>query len=82
MVQHAFGAHAVFFAVLAIAGLAALNLRGIRESGAMFAVPVYAFLASMIALIVWGLVQVEVLGRDLRRDRRARAPRRRSAAPR
>ena len=60
--------HAVFFAVLAIAGLAALNLRGIRESGAMFAVPVYAFLASMIALIVWGLVQVEVLGRDLRAE--------------
>ena len=57
--------HAVFFAVLAIAGLAAVNLRGIRESGAMFAVPVYAFLASMIALIVWGLLQVEVLGRDL-----------------
>lgn len=39
------------FAVLAIILLAALNLRGLRETGAMFAVPVYAFLAAMTALI-------------------------------
>lgn len=56
------------FAVLAIILLAALNLRGLRETGAMFAVPVYAFLASMTALIVWGLFQVEILGRDLRAE--------------
>lgn len=58
----------VAFAVLAIAVLAALNLRGIRETGAMFAIPVYAFLASMTTLIVWGLFQVEILGRDLRAE--------------
>lgn len=53
------------FAVAAIAVLAAVNLRGIRESGAMFAIPVYTFMAAMSVLIVWGLFQVEVLGRDL-----------------
>lgn len=56
------------FAVLAIILLAALNLRGLRETGAMFAVPVYAFLAAMTALIAWGLFQVEILGRDLRAE--------------
>ncbi|KAA0920078.1 APC family permease [Dietzia sp. ANT_WB102] len=60
--------HEVTFAVVAIALLAAVNLRGVRESRAMFAIPVYAFLASMTALIVWGLLQVEVLGRDLRAE--------------
>ena len=53
------------FAVAAIAVLAAVNLRGIRESGAMFAIPVYTFMAAMSVLIVWGLFQVEVLGQDL-----------------
>ncbi|UVE95578.1 APC family permease [Dietzia sp. B32] len=58
----------VAFGVLAIALLAALNMRGIRETGAMFAFPVYAFLASMTGLILWGLFQVEILGRDLRAE--------------
>lgn len=57
--------HKVLFAVLAVTLLTAVNLRGIRESGAMFALPVYAFLAAMTALVVWGLVQVGILGRDL-----------------
>lgn len=58
----------VAFAVVAIVLLTAMNLRGIRESGAMFAVPVYAFMAAMAALVVWGLIQVDVLGRDLRAE--------------
>ncbi|WP_295651780.1 APC family permease [uncultured Dietzia sp.] len=57
--------HEVLFAVLAITGLAAVNLRGVRESGAMFAIPVYTFMAAMTGLVAWGLFQVEVLGRDL-----------------
>lgn len=57
--------HKVLFAVLAITFLAAVNLRGVRESGAMFAFPVYGFMAAMSALVLWGLVQVDVLGRDL-----------------
>lgn len=58
----------VLFAVLAILGLTAANLRGVRESGAMFAVPVYAFMAAMSAMILWGLFQVDIQGSDLRAE--------------
>ncbi|MFN3338781.1 MAG: APC family permease, partial [Dietzia sp.] len=58
----------VVFAVIAIILLTAINLRGIRESRAMFAIPVYAFMAAMAALVVWGLFQVGVLGHDLRAE--------------
>ncbi|WP_254678060.1 APC family permease [Agrococcus sp. SGAir0287] len=44
---------AVGFIVL----LAAANLRGVRESGRAFAVPTYLFIASVVVLIVVGLVQ-------------------------
>ncbi len=33
------------------------NLRGLKESGAVFAVPTYSFVISMMALVVWGLVK-------------------------
>lgn len=58
----------VVFAVLAIVILTALNVRGIRETGAMSTIPVYAFMAAMTALVIWGLFQVEVLGRGLRAE--------------
>nr|WP_187700686.1 MULTISPECIES: APC family permease [unclassified Dietzia] len=58
----------VVFAVIAIVLLTAINLRGIRESRATFAIPVYAFMAAMTALVVWGLFQVGVLGRELRAE--------------
>ena len=58
----------VVFAVLAIVILTALNVRGIRETGAMSTIPVYAFMAAMTALVIWGLFQVEVLGRALRAE--------------
>ena len=37
--------------------LTAVNLRGIRESGAAFAVPVYAFMIGIGAMIIWGLTR-------------------------
>jgi len=40
------------------------NLRGIRESGTIFAVPAYLFVVSMTALIVTGAVRL-ALGQDL-----------------
>ena len=60
--------HKVVFAVLAILVLAALNLRGIRESGTAFAVPTYAFMIGMFVMIGWGLFQIHVLGIDLRAE--------------
>ncbi|MEU7817381.1 APC family permease [Pseudonocardia sp. NPDC049154] len=57
--------HKVLFAVLAIALLTAINLRGIREAGAAFAVPVYLFMLGIGTMIVWGLTRVLLLGQDV-----------------
>jgi amino acid transporter len=58
--------HKVAFAVGAIAILAALNLRGLRESGTAFAIPTYAFIVVIVIMIATGLIRVFVLGQDLR----------------
>jgi amino acid transporter len=34
------------------------NLRGVRESGRVFAVPTYFFMANMVLLLGWGMVQL------------------------
>jgi amino acid transporter len=44
-----------FVAILAVG-----NLRGVRESGALFAAPTYLFIGSLFALIVIGLMRVAV----------------------
>ncbi|WP_433136933.1 APC family permease [Actinomadura nitritigenes] len=40
-----------------VALLALMNLRGVKESGAVFAVPTYGFIAVIGIVIVWGLVR-------------------------
>jgi amino acid transporter len=40
--------------------VAFMNLRGVRESGLFFAIPTYAFIISMLALLVVGLGKVTV----------------------
>jgi amino acid transporter len=60
--------HKVLFAVAAILLLAALNLRGIRESGTAFAIPTYAFMVGMYIMIGWGLFQIFVLGDHLQAE--------------
>jgi len=52
------GTHKVVFAVMAIVVLTAINLRGIRESGNAFAIPTYAFMFGMAAMIIWGLTRI------------------------
>lgn len=54
--------HKVLFAVVAIALLTAMNLRGVRESGTMFAIPTYAFMFGMFAMLIWGFFRTDVLG--------------------
>jgi len=44
----------VVLCVAAVAAVAVANLRGIRESGKLFAAPTYLFIASMFALVVYG----------------------------
>ncbi|MEX1255189.1 MAG: APC family permease [Dehalococcoidia bacterium] len=51
-------------AVGCVAVLTLANLRGIRESGTIFALPAYAFIVSITALILTGLVRL-ALGHDL-----------------
>jgi amino acid transporter len=48
----------VLIALLLVAFLAAMNLRGVRESGSAFAVPTYAFAAGVLIMIGTGLFRV------------------------
>jgi amino acid transporter len=46
----------VVLGVLAVAGIAMGNLRGVRESGRLFAAPTYFFVASILSMVGYGLV--------------------------
>jgi len=54
--------HRVLLCVIAIALIAIGNLRGVRESGRLFALPSYLFIVGFFALIVVGLVRYLALG--------------------
>jgi amino acid transporter len=47
--------HKVLSAVVIVAVLTALNLRGVRESGKAFAIPTYGFIVGILGMVVWGL---------------------------
>jgi amino acid transporter len=59
------GEHKVQFAVVAILILTAVNLRGVRESGVAFAIPTYAFIFGVAAMIIWGLTRILLFGEHL-----------------
>lgn len=54
--------HKVALSLAALALIVLTNLRGVRESGLLFALPTYLFVASIGALIVAGLVQIATGG--------------------
>jgi amino acid transporter len=54
--------HKVALGLLFIALIAVANLRGVRESGAIFAVPTYAFLFSFLFMIGFGFFHYFVYG--------------------
>jgi amino acid transporter len=56
--------HEVQLAVGIVAVIAVLNLRGLRESGTAFAIPTYAFMFGILALIVVGVGKLAA-GHDL-----------------
>ncbi|GAA2871949.1 APC family permease [Streptosporangium fragile] len=58
--------HKPLVAIAIVVLLTLVNLRGIRESGAAFAIPTYAFMISVIGLIAWGAFRLLVLGDELR----------------
>ena len=49
--------HEATTAVLLVVVLAALNLRGVRESGAFFALPTYGFMIGVIGMALYGAVR-------------------------
>jgi amino acid transporter len=54
--------HRIAIGILAIAIITLANLRGVKESGTIFAVPTYGFIACVALLIGWGAVGVVVAG--------------------
>ncbi|ASO19238.1 amino acid transporter [Actinoalloteichus hoggarensis] len=60
-------AHKVEFAVVAIVVLTALNLRGIRETGVLFAIPTYAFVVAVLGMVLIGLFRA-LRGDDIRAE--------------
>ena len=41
--------------VVAVVGVAVTNLRGVRESGKIFAAPTYLFVVSVLGMVAWGV---------------------------
>ncbi len=52
--------HEAFYAVLLVALLATLNLRGVKESGSWFAIPTYGFMIAVFGMAAWGAVQIAI----------------------
>jgi amino acid transporter len=50
--------HVTLIAVLVVAAIAVINLRGVRESGTAFAIPTYCFIGVVTLLIIWGLTRL------------------------
>jgi len=50
--------HSVPVAIALILLIAILNLRGVKESGNLFAIPTYAFMFSIITMIIWAGVRI------------------------
>lgn len=50
--------HAVVISVLMVVALALVNLRGVRESGRVFAIPTYGFVGSILLLVAVGVAHL------------------------
>ncbi|MDO5066262.1 MAG: APC family permease [Propionibacteriaceae bacterium] len=60
--------HEVLVAVVVIAGLALMHLRGVREFGGLFAWPTYIFVFSMLTMLIVGFVRIFLLGHTVRSE--------------
>ncbi len=50
--------HTVAIALLAIVGITFLNLRGVREAGALFAIPTYLFMLTIGVMVITAVVKI------------------------
>ncbi|MEU6226373.1 APC family permease [Streptomyces sp. NPDC047042] len=58
--------HKVFCAIAVIVLLTLMNLRGVKESGKLFAIPTYVFVAGVFIMIAWGAFRGLVLDETMR----------------
>lgn len=58
--------HKVFSAIVIIVLLTLMNLRGVKESGKLFAIPTYVFVFGVFTMIIWGAYQGLVLDETMR----------------
>ncbi|MGW1406781.1 APC family permease [Streptomyces sp. NPDC002403] len=58
--------HKVLCAVAVILLLTLMNLRGVKESGSLFAIPTYVFVVGVFIMIAWGAFRTLVLGDTMR----------------
>jgi len=63
----ALNSRVTIIAVLVVAAIALMNLRGVRESGTFFAIPTYCFVGAVVLMIVWGMIRLG-LGHPLRAE--------------
>jgi amino acid transporter len=65
---HFLDGHEALAASIAVIVLMALNLRGVRESGALFAIPTYCFMVGILTMVIFGLFRILVLGEHLQAE--------------
>ncbi|MET9443372.1 APC family permease [Streptomyces sp. NPDC006610] len=58
--------HKVMCAIAVIALLTVMNLRGVKESGSLFAIPTYVFVSGVFLMIAWGAFRGLVLDDTMR----------------
>ena len=59
--------HAPWWAVGFVVVITIINLRGVRESGVLFAIPTYAFMAAIAAMVVTAVIRM-AMGDQLRAE--------------
>ncbi|HCK78875.1 MAG TPA: DNA-binding protein, partial [Actinobacteria bacterium] len=59
--------HLVLMSVLLIVGITLMNLRGVRESGTAFAIPTYAFIVAIFAMVIYAAIRLSG-GAELRAE--------------
>ncbi|GAA0912406.1 APC family permease [Nonomuraea longicatena] len=57
--------HKPTVAIVIVILLAVVNLRGIRESGAAFAIPTYAFMFVVVGMVAWGGIKLLIIGDEI-----------------
>jgi len=63
---HSLEKHRVLLGLVLIAFISLANLRGIKESGRIFAVPTYVYIFALVALVVYGLYRT-LIAHDIHR---------------